>query len=163
MVSSRSGVSLVELMVVMVVSVIVSSAAYGIYGYFMKTIAHSSHYSNNERGAYQKLSMLSSTLRRSQAVLKSTNDELIIRDSKGDTVTYYYFEDSLFRKKSENEKKLWFTVDSLKITPLEEIVGWTNCTIRCSYPGQFNTTHTVKKQVVINSEKAIVREDDWGF
>ncbi len=163
MVKSNAGVTLVELAVVMVVSVIVTTAAYGIYGYFMKTIAHSSRFTSSEQGAYQKLGMLSSTFRRSQAILKLTPEEISYRDSQGDTLSLIYREDTLYRRFSESEITPWFTLDSLKFTQSEDSLGWVNCTLSCSYPGQFENFHTIKQTVVIYRETEVLREEDWGF
>lgn len=160
---NNRGVTLVELIAAMTITVIITSAAYGLYGYFVKTIHTSSEYGKTEAETYQKMDMISSILRRSDALLSLSHEEFSLRTSQGDTVRYHYSEDSLYRVESEYERSLWIIIDSLTITVSQDSSGWLLSSISAVYPGRFDNFHKVNRSVVIYREKQTLKENDWGF
>lgn len=157
------GVTLVELIAAMTITVIITSAAYGLYGYFIKTIHTSSQYGETEQSTYRKIEMITSKFRRSDAVLSLSPEEFSLRTSRGDTVQYQYIEDSLYIVKEDEDNALWMIIDSLTFKVPKDKKGWLNCNISAQYPGRFDNFHRVSRSVVIFLEEATLEEDDWGF
>lgn len=160
---NNRGVTLVELIAAMTITVIITSAAYGLYGYFIKTIHTSSEYGRTEQDTYRKIDMISSIFRRSDALLSLSPENLSLRTSRGDTISYEYSEDTLYRIEKDESRTVWMVIDSLTITAPEESEGWLISSISAQYPGRFNNYHRVVKDVVIFLEKPTLKENDWGF
>lgn len=159
---NNRGMTLIELVTAMVITTIVTGAAYGLYGYFMKTIQKSQRFSQSEQGCYRKLEMVTSQLRRAQSVLSLAADSLQYIDSRGDTISLSYQSDTLYRIKSD-EQNPWFTVDSLSFSSGSDSTGWNAITIQCGYPGQMKEFHFLKRTVTCYIEAQTTSEESWGF
>lgn len=159
---NNRGMTLIELVTAMVITTIVTGAAYGLYGYFMKTIQKSQRFSQSEQGSYQKLEMMTSQLRRAQSILVIATDSIQYVDSRGDTTSLKFSNDTLYRTR-EGEQHPWFTVDSLSFKPGSDSTGWNAVTIQCGYPGQMKEFHYLKRSVTCYIETQMTSEESWGF
>ncbi len=160
---NTKGLTLVELLVAIVISTIVIGGAYSAYTALYKSVIISQRHTESEQGTYRKIDMITSTIRRSPAVLALSPNKITLETSDRDSLALVIRNDTIFRQPSDSLPRFWFTMDSCAFEyPLNDS-GWIIATIRGSYPGRFAKSHAVKRSVTLFRKPEKIRENEWGF
>ncbi len=146
----------------MVVSAIVISSIYGVYTFFMTSIASSSNVGCSQEQTYQNIGMVVSTIRRAESVHSLTSQSVTVLNGT-DTLRITSNEDTLYRSVNSESPRSWVPLTNFDVNFPEDTCGWMMVTISGEYEGTRSTVHTVTQNVTLFLQEKSNGEDDWGF
>lgn len=110
-----------EIMVAMILSTIAFSLIYGTYTFYNKNIHSFSQRRNSYKAVTYCVDFIADELRKSEKLLSFSETTCSYLSVRGDTTTFSFSEDSLFRKRNNADSSLFYLVDSLSFTPSENL------------------------------------------